>query len=145
MTNKYDEIINLPHHISKKHPPLGRDSYAAQFSPFAALTGYDDVVSEAARVTEEKTELDEDAKLRISNRLSFILDHIDKDPGVTITHFLPDARKSGGKYVKSVGKIKKYDGYEKIIYMESGTKIKLENVFDINSELLTKYFSFGTL
>ena len=137
--NKYDGIINLPHHVSKKHPPLSRDSYAAQFSPFAALSGYDDVVSETSRATDEKTELDEDAKLRLSGKLTIILDHLDENPVVSVTYFVKDKRKSGGKYVTLDGTVKKYDGYERIIYMTDGTKIPLDDLFDINGDIINLY------
>ena len=138
-TDKYSEIINLPHHVSKKHPQLGRDSYAAQFSPFAALTGYEDIVSETARATDEKTELDDDAKLRLSNKLSIAIDHLDEDPVVSVTYFLPDKKKSGGKYVTVDGTIKKYDDYKKMIYMTDGTVIRLDDLYEIKGKIITEY------
>ena len=136
MTNKYDEIINLPHHISKKHPQLGVDSYAAQFSPFAALTGYEEIVSETSRATEEKTELDNDAKLRLSEKLSVVLENSDKAPVVTITYFVPDKKKTGGKYTVIEGTVKKYDAYEKTILLSDGTKIQLDDLYDISGDIL---------
>lgn len=139
MTDKYDNIIDLPHHVSKKHPQLGRDSYAAQFSPFAALTGYEDIVSETARATDEKTELDDDAKLRLSNKLKILLDHLDENPVISVTYFLPDKRKSGGRYVTADGIIKKYDDYEKIIYMTNGTVIRLDDLYEISAQIITEY------
>ena len=89
---KYADIINLPHHVSERHLQLGKDSYAAQFSPFAALTGYDGIVSEAARVTEERVELDDDAKTRLNTRLQIVFDHIDEEPQIT-SHTLSRTRK----------------------------------------------------
>jgi len=141
MTDKYEKIINLPHHVSKKHPPLSRDSCAAQFSPFAALTGYEEIVSDAARATDEKTELDDDAKLRLSGKLQIVLDHIDEDPVVSVTYFLPDKKKSGGRYVTVDGTVKKYDNYEKMIYMTNGTVIRLNDLYEIKGKIITEYFT----
>ena len=139
MNDKYSNIINLPHHVSERHPPLGRDSYAAQFSPFAALSGYEDVVSDAARATDEKTELDDDAKLRLSNKLRIVLDHLDENPVVTVTYFQPDKKKSGGRYVTFDGIIKKYDNYEKIIYMTNKKTIRLDDLYEIKGNIITEY------
>lgn len=94
--NKYDDIINLPHHVSERHPQLSKDSYAAQFSPFAALTGYDGIVEEIARVTDERIVLDDDSKDRISYKLGIVLGHLDDEPEITATYFLPDKKKDGG-------------------------------------------------
>ena len=138
MEDKYNNILNLPHHVSKKHLPLGRDSYAAQFSPFAALSGYEDVVSDAARATDEKTELDDDAKLRLSNKLRIVLDHLDENPVVSVTYFLPDKKKSGGRYVTFDGIIKKYDNYEKIIYMTNKKTIRLDDLYEIKGKIITE-------
>ena len=139
--DKYEKIINLPHHVSKKHPPLDSDSYAAQFSPFAALTGYEDIVSETSRATDEKTELDDDAKLRLSRKLQIVLDHIEENPVISVTYFVQDKRKAGGKYVTVDGTIKKYDNYEKMIYMTDGTKIRLYDLYEINGKIINEYFS----
>ena len=141
MTDKYDEIINLPHHVSKTHPQLGRDSYAAQFSPFAALTGYEDIVSDVARATDEKTELDDDAKLRLSNKLKIVLDRLDENPVISVTYFKPDKKKSGGRYVTTDGTVKKYDYYEKTIYMTNGTVIRLDDLYEIKGKIITEYFT----
>lgn len=143
MADKYDDIINLPHHVSGRHPQLGKDSYAAQFSPFAALTGYDGVVTEIARVTDERIELDEDAKLRISDKLAVILDHLSDRPEVAVTYFLPDKKKDGGKYVTVIGKIKSYDESGRIIRMTDETKIPIDDLFDIKSEIIDAFLSDG--
>lgn len=104
-SHKYDKIKNHPHHISQRHPQLNRASYAARFSPFAALTGYDDIVKEVARSTNEKYDLDEDAKLRLSNRLSVVFDHLDEEPEISLTYFEPDRKKAGGEYVTVTGTV----------------------------------------
>ena len=92
--DNYDDIINLPHHVSKTHPQMSLHDRAAQFSPFAALTGHEEEINESARLTEKKTELDEDEKLRINEKLQFIQNNIDKDIMVTFTYFVPEDRKS---------------------------------------------------
>ncbi len=136
MSGKYDDIIDLPHHESKRHQKLGVDSYAAQFSPFAALTGYDGIVSETERVTDERIELDEDAKAVISDKLAAILSQIEKEPEVTLTYFLPDKKKAGGKYVVVTGKIKKFDEYERYILTSDNTKIPTDDLYDIASDII---------
>ena len=136
MSGKYDDIIDLPHHESKRRPKLGVDSYAAQFSPFAALTGYDGIVSETERVTDERIELDEDAKAVISDKLAAILSQIEKEPEVTLTYFLPDKKKAGGKYVVVTGKIKKFDEYERYILTSDNTKIPTDDLYDIASDII---------
>ena len=92
----YDDIIDLPHHVSETHPPMSRADRAAQFSPFAALTGYDAAVRETARMTERRIELDEGVKAELNARLNCILEHLSEHPQVSITYFMPDEKKSGG-------------------------------------------------
>ena len=137
--NKYDDIINLPHHVSERHPQLGRDSYAAQFSPFAALTGYDGIVEEIARVTDERIELDDDSKDRISYKLGIVLDHLDDKPEVTVTYFLPDKKKDGGKYVTATGIITAFDRYERIIQLSDGPRIPVDDLLDIQGKIISRY------
>lgn len=137
--NKYDDIINLPHHVSERHPQLGRDSYAAQFSPFAALTGYDGIVEEIARVTDERIELDDDSKDRISYKLGIVLGHLDDEPEITATYFLPDKKKDGGSYVTVTGIIKAFDGYERIIQLSDGPRIPVDDLLDIQGKIISRY------
>ena len=136
---KYAEIINLPHHVSERHPQLGKASYAAQFSPFAALTGYDGIVSEAARVTEERVELDDDAKAHLNTRLQIVFDHIDEEPQITVTYFVADKKKAGGAYVTAEGTVQKYDEYERVITLFDGTRIPIDDVYDVRSEIITAF------
>jgi hypothetical protein len=134
--NKYGTIINHPHHVSERHPPLSRASYAAQFSPFAALTGYDSIVSETARITDEKPDLDEDAKELLSRKLTVVLNHIADKPAITVTYFLPDRKKDGGKLVTVKGTVRRYDELEKIIHMEDGAKIPVNSLMEISGEII---------
>ena len=98
MSNKYDDIINLPHHISKKHPQMTLEARAAQFAPFAALTGYDDEIRETARLTNRRIDLDEEAKSILDNKIKIILEQISQRPTVSLTYFIPDLKKDGGKF-----------------------------------------------
>ncbi len=134
--SKYKTIIGLPHHVSERHPPLSRASYAAQFSPFAALTGYDSIVSETARITDEKPDLDEDAKELLSRKLTVVLNHIADKPAITVTYFLPDRKKDGGKLVTVKGTVRRYDELEKIIHMEDGAKIPVNSLMEISGEII---------
>ena len=138
--NKYSDILDMPHHVSGKHPPLGRDSLAAQFSPFAALSGYDEIVSETYRETAERPELDEDEKLRLSDRLSLVLEHLNERPVISVKYFVKDRKKDGGKFVTCEGVVKRFDGYDGTIYMENGTRIRACDVYGIKGEIISAYF-----
>ena len=104
---KYSDIINLPHHVSSKHPHLSREQKAAQFAPFAALTGFEDDISETARLTDKRIEIDDGLKEIISNKLNLIKLNIKNKPIVIITYFINDLKKSGGKYIDIEGMVKK--------------------------------------
>lgn len=137
MSGKYDDIINLPHHVSDKRPQMSMQDRAAQFSPFAALTGYDGEIKEAARLTDSKIELDEYEKQEVDEMLQLILRHIGKEFEVIITYFLPDERKAGGSYVDVTGIVKKLDEYERLLVMRDGIKIPIDDILkiEIKSEL----------
>lgn len=131
MNNNYDDIINLPHHTSSKHPRMSRENRAAQFSPFAALTGYDAEIKETARLTDEKIELDEDRVNEINARLQYIKDNIEENPEITAEYFVPDEKKSGGSYVTLKDSIRIIDGYERTIVFVSGKRIKIDDIYKI--------------
>lgn len=134
-SNKYDKIINLPHHVSSTRPHMSMIDRAAQFSPFAALTGYDAAVKETARLTEQQIELDEYEKAALDQRILLLQEHLKELPEVTITHFVPDKRKDGGKYVSITEAVKKIDTYEKQIVLVDKSKISIENILSIEGEL----------
>ena len=134
-SNKYDKIINLPHHVSSTRPHMSMIDRAAQFSPFAALTGYDAAVKETARLTEQKIELDEYEKAALDQRILLLQEHLKELPEVTITHFVPDERKDGGKYVSITEAVKKIDTYDKQIVLVDKSKISIENILSIEGEL----------
>lgn len=124
----YDDIINLPHHVSETHPPMPRADRAAQFSPFAALTGYDAAVRESARVTQRRMELDEGVKAELNRRLNRILDCLPEQPQVSLTYFVPDERKVGGAYRTVTGRVKKMDSVAKTLTLVDGTMVPMEEL-----------------
>ena len=134
---KYDEIIKLPHHVSKTRPQMPMSDRAAQFAPFAALTGYDSAIKETGRLTAEKIELDEEALTALNMRYQLLMDALDEEPKVEITYFEPDARKAGGEYVSVIGAVKKVDDFERLITMQDGTKIPMDDVLSIDGELFS--------
>ena len=137
---KYDDIINLPHHISKKHPQMSLEARAAQFAPFAALTGYDDAVKETARLTNERIDLDEEAKMMLDAKLQVIREQLSEKPLVTITYFVPDAKKDGGKYVTINGNVKKIDDYKHLIILDNSVEIPIDEIIDITLNNTTEFY-----
>ena len=129
MKDNYEDIINLPHHVSPKRRHMSLYDRAAQFAPFAALTGYDDAINETARFTDNLIEMDDNARTILDNKIAEIMG-IDS-PSVTITHFVPDSLKDGGQYTSSSGIIKKIDDYKKTIIMQDGLIISIQNILDI--------------
>ena len=128
---KYDDIINLPHHVSTTHPHMPMIDRAAQFQPFRALTGYEDAVHETARLTDEKIELTEDEKAILDMRLQKLADEISSQPKVTLTYFRPDKKKAGGAYLTVTGQLKKIDDYGGALVLLGGERILIEDIVDI--------------
>lgn len=133
----YDDIINLPHHVSKIRPQMSMLDRAAQFSPFAALTGYDAAIKETGRLTDERIELDEEALTALDRKYQLLINALDDAPEVTITYFQPDERKDGGKYITATGAVKKVDDFERLITMQDGAKIPMDDVLSIDGELFS--------
>ena len=131
MNNRYDEIINLPHHVSKTRPQMPMSDRAAQFAPFAALTGYDSAIKETGRLTDERIELDEEALTALDRKYQLLMDTLDDAPEVTIIYFQPDERKAGGQYVSATGTVKKVDTFGRRIILQDGTRIPLDSVYDL--------------
>ena len=132
---KYDDIINLPHHTSPKRLRMSMLDRAAQFSPFAALTGYDSAIKETARLTEERIELDENEQEALDVQLQIIREHLKEKPEITVTYFQQDVRKAGGAYLSLTGNVKQIDDYEKCIVMMDKQKIPGENVIRVDGEI----------
>ena len=137
MNRKYGEIMGLPHHISKTRPQMPMSDRAAQFAPFAALTGYDAAIKETGRLTDERIELDVEALNALDMKYQLLMEALDEAPEVTITYFQPDERKAGGKYVSAVGTVKKIDDFERRITMRDGTRIPMDDVLSIDGELFS--------
>lgn len=135
MSGKYDDIIHLPHPTSKKYPRMSVRDRAAIFSPFSALSGHGAAIAETARLTDQRMELNEDAKVELDRRQAVLLEHIGEQPEVTVTWFRPDDRKEGGIYVTTVGRAKKIDEFKRILSMVSGQKIVLDDIVQIESQL----------
>ena len=135
MTKAYDDIINLPHHVSTTRPYMAVIDRAAQFSPFAALTGHSAAVKETARLTDERVELDENMKDVLSNRLQIIADRIQEHPEIEITYFQPDEKKNGGTCVTVISTVKKIDEYGRMLLMTDGTGISIDVIFSMEGQI----------
>lgn len=135
ITNRYDDIIDLPHHQSDTRPRMSRINRAAQFAPFAALTGYEAAILETGRLTDTRTELDESRKAALSEKLRLLMLHLHDKPEVTITYFEPDQKKSGGAYLGATGYIRKVDEYSRTVLLEGGPSIPIDQIFAIDSPL----------
>lgn len=131
MAENYEDIINLPHHISKKHRPMPREARAAQFAPFAALTGYESDVNEAARYTGKRRELGEYETERLNRRINEIRNGIHGNTEVIITYFKPDEKKAGGEYLNIGGRVRKIDDYGRTLTLTSGALIPLDDISKI--------------
>ena len=135
---KYDDIITLPHHVSKKHPKMSQGMRAAQFAPFAALTGYDEVISETSRLTDERKSIGEEVKAILDVKLQIITEKMFMKPIVTFTYFVADSRKSGGRYEVVTGIIKKIDEYRQLIVLEDKTEIPILDVVEITGDIFNE-------
>lgn len=135
--NEYRDIINLPHHVSQKRRPMGRRERAAQFSPFAALTGYDAVIAESGRLTGERIELSEDSRAVLDAKQQFLLEHLAERPEIVITYFLPDEFKEGGAYVCIKGRVKKLDCIERLIIMTDGKSVAMDDVYNLEGDIFS--------
>jgi len=128
--NNYNDIINMPHHESNVYKRMPTTNRAAQFAPFAALTGYEDAIEETGRTTTERKELDEYLKAEINDKINYLA-HSNEFIKVKITHFVPDLRKKGGEYVKQTGTIRKVDSNKKTIVLDDA-EINIEDIIDID-------------
>lgn len=135
----YDDIIKLPHPVSKKHPQMPLPDRAAQFAPFAALTGHNEAIREAARLTDSFVELDEEQREKLDQRLQMLLAEMRADPlqapEIKAVYFQPDARKDGGAYVSVSGSVKRVDGYRRQIWFTDGTALPMDHLISIEGEL----------
>ena len=124
----YEDIVDLPHYVSWNHPHMSLHDRAAQFAPFAALTGYDEGIGETARLTEERRELDEDERAVLDSRLRLLTLRLDEQPPVVIEHFVPDKRKAGGAYVKTRGRLAGVSSTSRTLILADGTAISFDDI-----------------
>ena len=137
--NNYQDIINLPHYISKKRQQMPISDRAAQFAPFAALTGYEENIKEATRLTDTRIEIDEERKLLLNDKLQIIINNIKVEPIITFTYFIYDNKKSGGKYIDITNQVKKINITDGYITLIDKTKIPIEEIIDIQGEIFKSY------
>lgn len=135
---KYRDMLDLPHHVSRTHPPMPVQDRAAQFAPFAALTGHHEAVKETARLTDERIELDEYCKAVIDGKLQKIQEQLSTEPAASVTYFVPDAKKEGGSYETVAGCVKKVDEYQRILILTDGTRIPIDEIIEIDTSLKFK-------
>ena len=131
---KYGDIINLPHHVSTKRGHMSIHDRAAQFSPFAALTGHNEAIKETARYTDERVDLEEDRKEILDCKLREILVHLKENPPVRITVFEPDKKKEGGSYKTICGNLLRIKEAEHKLVLKDKTEIRIEDIYDIERE-----------
>ena len=134
MRNDYDDIINLPHYEPKHHPRMSMWNRAAQFAPFAALTGYDAAIQESGRLTDDWIDLGESGNEELNRKMEVLLSKLSEQPLVAIEYFLPDSLKSGGSYQTTTGQVKRIDEYEKCIVFTDGKIVPLDAIRDIKIE-----------
>lgn len=136
MTGTYDDIISLPHPTSAKHPRMPLPDRAAQFAPFAALSGHSAAIAETARQTDRRLELDEDVKAELDRRQSILAESIAEQPELTVTWFRPDQKKDGGAYVTKTERLKRIDALTRTLILTNGVSIPLDEIIDLQSDLL---------
>lgn len=134
-THNYEDIIHLPHPVSATHPQMSLENRAAQFSPFAALTGHREAIEETARLTEKWLEPEEDKKEMLDRRLQKIRESLDSKPKAIFTYFKPDEKKNGGAYLSVTGRVVKINEYERRLLLEDGTDLSIDNLYSIEGEL----------
>ena len=136
MTGPYDDIINLPHPTSVKHPRMPLSDRAAQFAPFAALSGHSTALAETARLTDQRMELDEDARAVLDLKQQLLLERIKEQPEIMVTWFQPDEKKDGGRYIVSTGRLKRIHEAEQLPILTDGLKIPIGDTIELESECL---------
>lgn len=131
MNQKYADMLDLPHHVSAKRPPMSMADRAAQFSPFAALVGHGTAIQETARLTQQPAELDESRKAALDRLLRQLLARLSEQPELSVTYFCPDEKKAGGQYMTVTGRLCKVDPYAHVLLLTDGTVIPIERIYEI--------------
>jgi len=138
MKNPYEDILHLPRPVSSTRPRMSLADRAAQFSPFAALTGHGAAIRETARLTDRRRELSEDEQTALGDKLTMLAEIVSDHPVVSVTYFRADEKKDGGSYVTAAGAVKKIDEYERVVILMDGTRIPIGDISEIESELFEK-------
>ena len=136
--NRYDDMIHMSRPVSRNHPPMPIADRAAQFSPFAALTGYDAAIAETGRLTDAKLELDEQTRSMLDEKLQLLQLSLEQNPTVEVSYFHADEKKAGGTYEQKRGVIKKIDTYAHAIVFDDGVRIAIDDIADIRSDILER-------
>ena len=136
-SNQYSDIINLPHHVSTVHTSMSLHDRAAQFLPFAALTGYDDAIKETGRLTTERISLTESEIEGLNERLHILSEEQHNHPKISVTYFVPDEKKSGGAYETAEGCVKRIDEYRGVIIMTDGRQIAMEDMIGLDGDIFS--------
>ena len=139
MNNKYNDIINLPHHVSKKYPQMSLESRSAQFAPFAALVGYEDAIKETGRLTFERKDFDEEYQSILDRKLQIVKENIILKPKLKITYFENDTKKDGGSYITVLENIEKFNEYREVIILKNKQEIPIKDIVDIDSTEIIFY------
>ena len=134
MNDKYAHIIDLPHHVSKVRPQMTMYQRAAQFAPFAALTGHSAAICETARLTDKEIELSESDCEVLNQKITLLIAHLNEHPYISVTYFIPDLHKEGGRYTTHSGVVRTWNEYEQRIIFENGTQINADVIIDIEGE-----------
>lgn len=135
--HNYDDIINLEHYKSKKHPPMSLYERSAQFAPFSALTGYGEAVCETAREVASRIDIDDEVKSILDIKIQMLYENPDEE--ITVTYFVPDSTKEGGAYISVAGITKRVDKYNQVIILENGLKVPINEIIDISGEIFKRY------
>lgn len=136
---RYDDLLDLPHHVSVVHPHMSLYDRAAQFAPFKALTGYEDDVEETTRLTDERIELDEERIEQLDARLQLLEEHLSDAPVVTVTYFRPDELKSGGAYLTVTGSVNKIDTVGRVLVLRDGSRVPMDDLYSLEGELFSAF------
>ena len=132
MTDNFDDILHLPHYEPKRHPRMSLSARAAQFAPFAALTGYDAAIGETARLTDALSERGDEGNALLNRKMQWLQDHIDLQPTLTIVYFQPDAKKSGGSYQTRTGIVRRILDFERLLQLTDGKQTPLDAIMEID-------------
>lgn len=139
MKKNYNDIVNLSHHVSQKHIQMSIEERAAQFAPFAALTGFSEEIKEAERLTNERKAIDENLREKLDRKLQIIKNILHINPLVTLTYFVNDLKKEGGDYITVTEKVKRINNYKKVIVLENNIEIPISEIIDITGEIFKNY------